>query len=132
LKHNWLWTTVGKGSHEYEFDSFRFFIWSKRHHRYETAYVQRDVTGHYPVTVKNSGDTHEFTLLLEDDNGKIWKKTYGFNGYRVTVVDTVPYEQPAEGDKKPAANLAIAQVQGEKSDSWYTSLKAKVTRLFHR
>ena len=48
LKHNWLWTTIRKSGLPYEFDNFRFFIWSLRHHRYETVYIERDVIGHYP------------------------------------------------------------------------------------
>jgi hypothetical protein len=47
----WLWTTSG-GSHEgYDFDSFRVFIWSLRRHRYETAYIERNLEGHLPVLV---------------------------------------------------------------------------------
>ena len=45
----WLWATTG-GSHEgYDFDSFRVFIWSLRRHRYETAYIERNLEGHLPV-----------------------------------------------------------------------------------
>ena len=49
VKHNWLWTTIGKGTEAGEFDSFRVFVWSIKHHRYETAYIERNVTGYFPV-----------------------------------------------------------------------------------
>ena len=51
VKNNWLWTTITKGGQPYDFDSFRVFVWSLRHHRYETAYIERNVVGHYPVEV---------------------------------------------------------------------------------
>jgi hypothetical protein len=60
VKNNWLWTTITKGGQPYEFDSFRVFVWSLKHHRYETAYIERNVVGHYPVQVINAGSLAEF------------------------------------------------------------------------
>ena len=60
VKNNWLWTTINKGGQPYEFDSFRVFVWSLRHHRYETAYIERNVVGHYPVQVINTGRRRVF------------------------------------------------------------------------
>src|SRR5205814_5834792 len=39
VKPSWLWTTVERGLTPYDFDSFRVFVWSLRHHRYETAHI---------------------------------------------------------------------------------------------
>ncbi len=61
VKSNWLWTTITKGGQPYEFDSFRVFVWSLKHHRYETAYIERNVAGHYPVCVTNAGSTPSFS-----------------------------------------------------------------------
>ena len=60
VKNNWLWTTITKGGEPYEFDSFRVFVWSLRHHRYETAYIERNVVGHYPVQVSERRFGAEF------------------------------------------------------------------------
>ncbi len=133
LKHNWLWTTIGKGPQNYEFDSFRFFIWSKRHHRYETAYIQRNVTGHYPVIVNNAGETPSFALILEDDDGKLVRKTYTYNGYRVTLRSAEPYDAPPTSDSQSQPSLAVASAQPEqKRQSWFESMKSRVTKLFGR
>jgi hypothetical protein len=51
-KDIWLWTTMSDGSHTHDFDSFRVFIWSLRHHRYETAYIERNLTGFEPVLLE--------------------------------------------------------------------------------
>lgn len=132
VKNNYLWTTVRSGTEPYEFDSWRFFIWSKRHHRYETAYIQRDVIGHYPVVVDTSQADPKFTLILEDDDGSLHKKTFTFNGYRVSLVETVPYIAPSPGTEKQQPNLAVAQAVPKVAQSWYSSLKDRVTKLLHR
>ncbi len=133
VKNNYLWTTVRSGTEPYEFDSWRFFIWSKRHHRYETAYIQRDVVGHYPVVVDTSKEEPMFTLILEDDDGSWHKKTFIFNGYRVSLVDSVPYVAPPPvSDKQPSLASAQTQVETKGAQSWYAGLKDRVTKLLHR
>ena len=133
VKYNYLWTTVRSGVENYEFDSWRFFIWSKRHHRYETAYVQRDVVGHYPVVVDTSKEEPTFTLILEGDDGSLRKKTFTFNGYRVSLVDSVPYVAPSQvTDKQPRMLATRAQVETKSGSSWYASLKDRLTKLLHR
>jgi hypothetical protein len=49
----WLWTTSSGGHEGYDFDSFRVFIWSLRRHRYETAYIERNLEGHLPVLLRD-------------------------------------------------------------------------------
>ena len=51
-KDTWLWTTVGDGVRPYDFDSFRVFVWSTRHHRYETEYIERNLIGYSPVEMQ--------------------------------------------------------------------------------
>jgi SH3-like domain-containing protein len=103
-KHHWLWTTLKGSGDTYDFDSFRVFIYSLKRHRYETAYIERKVTGHYPVEVKR-GSPPSFLLILEDDDGKLLRKTYSFEGYRVRLINKEPWPpaQPAANDSKTAA-----------------------------
>ena len=130
VKYNWLWTTVGSGVVPFEFDSFRFFIWSRRHHRYETAYIERNVMGHYPVEVNNRAATPTFSLVLEDDNGKLWKTSYLFEGGRVHKLSSAPYQPPPE--KTPVASLAAAPNPVANGPSWFARAKQKVASMFGR
>jgi len=106
-KPNWLWTTESTGQVPYEFDSFRVFVWSTRRHRYETAYIERNVKGHYPVETQDvpGQDEKAFSLVLEDKDGKLYKRTYAFSGYRVHMISKTPVE--------PAA--ALPEVRGTRT-----------------
>ncbi len=53
-KHNWLWTTASE-LQNFDFDSWRVFLWNRRRHRYETSYRQRDLEGYFPVEVDPIG-----------------------------------------------------------------------------
>jgi hypothetical protein len=101
-KHHWLWTTHSEWAQPYQFDSFRVFIWSIRRHRYETAYIERDVRGYFPVEVHTVEVTENrkpvkqpaFTLILETEDGSKVRKTYAFQPHRVRLVSKAPYQEP--------------------------------------
>ena len=128
-KNDWLWTTITKGLEPYEFDSFRVFVWSRKHNRYETAYIERKVVGHYPVVVDNSGAVPRFSLILESGNGQLFRKTYTFEGYRVRMVNQEPYHvsKPIEVPSK----ALVPQQPAPKERTWYLRMKDSVLRLFH-
>jgi hypothetical protein len=88
---------VASGQFPYEFDSFRVFVWSSKRHHYETAYIERNVKGHYPVETEDrpGEDEKAFSVVLEDKDGKLYRRTYAFSGYRVRMVSKVPYESAA-------------------------------------
>jgi hypothetical protein len=94
MKPNWLWTTIASGEHGCDFDSFRVFVWSTRHHRYETAYIERNVTGFFPVETKPMPGQEEkaFSIVLRDKDGSTYQRTYGFSGFRVRMVSKTPYQ----------------------------------------
>ena len=131
VKNDWLWTTITKGQEPYEFDSFRVFVWSHKHHRYETAYIERNVTGHFPVAVTNANGTPSFTLILEDASGQWQKKTYTFEGYRIRMVHKeafTPFRDPT-AQQKPAT--ALSQ-QSATKPSLYARLKARIKSMFRK
>jgi hypothetical protein len=70
----WLWTTIGSGNQPYDFDGFRVFIWSLRHHRYETALIQRRLQGYFPTIVDVSAGT--FGVCIAKDDGEHYRREY--------------------------------------------------------
>jgi len=134
-KSNWLWTTITKGGEPYEFDSFRVFVWSLKHHRYETAYIERNVVGHYPVQVTNAGAQPSFSVVIEGVDGNLYRKTYSFDSYRIHMVAKELYKpdspssapELAHGFVKGAASNAPAQPDIKRS--WYAQLRDRVHRF---
>lgn len=53
-KDIWLWTTSDELGEDHDFDGYRVFVWSLRHHRYETAYIQRRERGFFPCWPKGA------------------------------------------------------------------------------
>lgn len=132
VKPNWLWTTVNKGPVPYEFDSFRVFFWSRGHHRYETQYIERNVEGYYPIEVA-PGTAPSFTLILREEDGKLYRKTWQFEAYRFRLVKKEPYEPGAH--RKSSAPLAAAagasgNPGGSVPPSWFARFKAKLRGAF--
>jgi hypothetical protein len=130
VKNNWLWTTITKGGEPYEFDSFRVFVWSLRHHRYETAYIERNVVGHYPVTVINAGLMPSFSVVVEGVDGHLYRKTYSFDSYRIHMVNREVYDPAARTDAPKIASNGPVSEQPAAKPSWYAQLKDRVHRFF--
>jgi hypothetical protein len=95
-KDIWLWTTAATLGEDHDFDGYRVFVWSLRHHRYETAYIQRRERGFFPVLAK----TGEFSVCIEDDNGARVRRQYTMLGNAV---------RPA--GQKPCENTSAVEVQ---------------------
>jgi len=130
VKNNWLWTTITKGGVPYEFDSFRVFVWSMRHHRYETAYIERNVVGYYPVRVSQDGSSPSFSVVVEGVDGRRYRKTYSFEGFRVRMVNRV-LEAPAPPVDAPKSLAGTsAPPAAAVKRSWYARIKDRFRRLF--
>ena len=95
-KNNWLWATASAGQLPYEFDSFRVFVWSAKRHHYETAYIERNVMGYYPLETEPlpGQDEKDFSLVIEDKDGHLYTRTYGFSGYHVKMISKTLYQPP--------------------------------------
>lgn len=97
-KYNWIWTTASAGPHPFEFDSFRVFVWSTKRHHYETAYIERNVQGYYPIEAwsKPGEEENSFSVVLRDKDGKLYKETFGFAGYHVRMISKASYDTPPD------------------------------------
>jgi len=136
VKHNWLWTTSTTGQQPYEFDSFRVFVWSAKHHHYETAFIERNVKGYYPVEaqVLPGQDANNFSVVLEDKDGKLYRRTYAFSGYHVRMISRTPYQPlPALPEVRPAQNPDTVPVPAPVDPrGWRQTLRNWWKRWFRR
>jgi len=128
---NYLWATVGKATRDAQFDSFRVFVWSTRHQRYETAYVERNVKGYYPLETSTTGDSPSFSVVVDDKAGGLVKKTFAFSGFHVRLIRKDPYQpvkletQLANGKPQPATATETPQKL-----SWSDTLKGWKAKVF--
>jgi len=126
-KDIWLWTTSERLGEDHDFDSYRVFVWSLRHHRYETAYIQRRERGFFPVLAK----TGEFSVCLEGDDNSRMRKQYVMEGNAVHLSGEQPCAKTAVQDDSPRELVnPAAPRQTAVKKSFVNRLKDKVKQLF--
>jgi SH3-like domain-containing protein len=132
-KDTWLWTTIGGGSPPYDFDSFRVFAWSTRRHRYETEYIERNLTGYAPVELepvrfsggkgKNApaGEQYQgFSVCVEKKDGQRYRRQYAVMNTLVRFAGEQPCEAPPafEFGNLPTAPHAASAAQPPSQSLW--------------
>jgi len=116
-KYNWLWTTLSAGLVDYDFDSFRVFIWSLRRHRYETAYIERRITGWFPVavhpvTLTSSGRSPisttypGFSICTAGEDGQRRRRDFAF------IVNVVRYAGQGPCAAEPVPGIPAQPASG--------------------
>jgi hypothetical protein len=129
-KHIWLWTTT-EGEHPWDFESFRVFIWNLRRHRYETAYIERNLKGYSPVLVKTveyggnsraqaAGKYPGFSVCVEKSDGKRYRREYALLTNIVRFAGETPCEVPPspltlQSTANPQAGTTTAQKPASES-----------------
>jgi hypothetical protein len=134
-KHNhWLWTTATANLLPYDFDSFRVFVWSSKKRRYETAYIERNVKGYFPIeTLDSDAGEKAFSVVIEDKDGQRYKRTYAFSGYRVRMTSKMPYEPPpALPEVRAVSNFDATAGPVEEKHGWSDKLSEWRKRWFKR
>jgi hypothetical protein len=102
-KNIWLWTTTTDSSQPWDFDSFRVFIWSLRHHRYETAHIERNLKGYAPVILKEvdfstktqSARYPGFSICMEKKDGQRYRREYALLSNVIRFAGEYPCEASA-------------------------------------
>jgi hypothetical protein len=133
VKPTWLWTTVEQNLQPHDFDSFRIFVWSLRHHRYETSFIQRRVRGYFPVLAKDGG----FSVCLEKDDGTRYRRGYAFAGYQVkatgdTACDGRKLEIAPESKPQPLAPATPDGPAPEPALSLFTRARNRLRNMYPR
>ncbi len=82
----------------YDFDQVRVFIWSLSHHRYETAFRNKNIEGYLPLTISRLKDPAEKGPL-----GQMDLPAFSFKVLAVDAPSVVP--DPASGEMKPGKTL---------------------------
>jgi hypothetical protein len=137
VKHTWLWTTISESARPYDFDGFRVFIWSLRRHRYETAYIERNLRGYFPVKLEQvqygtpaknrRGQTNSnlypgFSVCVQKKDGNRYRRSYAFLTTVVRFVGEKPCEvQPIENPRMPA-NVVVASAEPPETGNSVPSL----------
>jgi Bacterial SH3 domain len=131
LKHDWMWVTISPGNRANEFDAIRVFVWSLKRHHYETAYSERNVQGFYPVQLAKLPGNPEngFSLVAQEKDGTLMKRTYAFVGRRVRVVSREPFVPAAEGPDLPKISAAPVKAAPVKLSMW-ASFTTKVKQMW--
>ncbi len=153
-KDVWLWTTIGGGPQPYDFDSFRVFIWSLKRHRYETAYIERNLKGYAPVLLRDvdyaasvrKGEVATakypgFSICLEKADGQRYRREYALLTNIVRYAGERPceaaaplpdYLQLTKAPESAPAAAGIPETPPEKTESLKERLKKRLQALFHR
>lgn len=134
-KKIWLWTTIEQALQPYDYDSYRVFVWSLRHHRYETAYIQRRVRGYFPVLTEPPG----FSVCVENRDGERRRRIYSVAGGAIRPAGEKACAAPPALERPTGSTPALvaqANEAGAAPDSFYTRVKNRLRnlrkRLFNR
>ena len=121
VRYNWLWTTASANLLPYEFDSVRVFVWSIKRHHYETAFIEKNLKGHYPVEAEPLAgqDEKAFSVVVEEKDRGLYKRTYAFSGYHVRMVSKTPYQTaPALPEVHAAGEFEGSAAPAPASAGW--------------
>jgi len=124
VKDIWLWTTSAGAGHPYDFDGFRVFIWSLRHHRYETALIKRRVVGYFPTLADASTGT--FSVCIQNDDGHRYRREYHMVEAQVKFVGEKPCDPGTPGQD---ATQRQAQAPKTPEEGAFDKLKGKLKSI---
>jgi hypothetical protein len=128
-KDIWLWTTAAELGEDHDFDGYRVFVWSLRHHRYETAFIQRRERGFFPTLAKQG----EFSVCLEGDDGVRVRRQFTMQSNLVRSAGDKPCEKSFEAEESTddEAQIELHEPAAAKP-GFIAGITARVKRLFNK
>jgi hypothetical protein len=148
----WLWATSVSSHEDFDFDSFRVFIWSLKRHRYETAYIERNLTGYLPILLhdvdyaaggKSKGQAAAavrypgFSICTRKDDGELHRRNFALLGNIVRSAGDEACQLPAPmwvaqaAPPQPGA-APPGNAPGSASPSLFGRIRNRIQRLFSR
>lgn len=134
----WLWAAQSLRHADFDFDSLRIFVWSVRRHRYETAFIERNLKGWLPLRLRQTGaGIAGFEATVEEKNGAVVVRTYSIQpgSFRTRVTARTPSARPSswlEPEPEPAppaaAETGASPAWLARLRDWAGSLRARFTR----
>jgi hypothetical protein len=112
-KRHWVWTTASAGPQPYDYDAVRVFIWNARRKRYETTYIDRNVTGYLPVLMSEvewqGRKAPGFSMCVLNREEQRVRRQFAFIENRVRSAGETACEAiPAVTQKTPGATTLPA------------------------
>ncbi len=146
VKTTWLWTTIESGRQPRDFDSFRVFVWSLRRHRYETAHIERNLSGFFPVLThpvaaprvrsakdppaSGAGKVPGFSIVVEKQDGVRYRRNYAFveNRVRLSGEERVDAESAPSAPEDLASTTEPGRPDGASpaDETWSARLKRRL------
>lgn len=123
----WLWATQSKRDAGTDFDSLRIFVWNARRHRYETAFLERNMQGWLPIRVRRGRTGAEgFEAVTLERGGDVVLRAYSIQPgtFRARLVGRTPAARPASWLEPPPAGAPPAAQEQPQQDTWLTRLRS--------
>jgi hypothetical protein len=122
VKPVWLWATQSSAGRESVYDSLRIFVWSVKHHRYETSWIERGISGAGAVTLTGKrSDPSGFSTLVYEKDGRLTRRDYTLQNYRARLAARAGAAPPAPWYVTPAKRGAaegLPEAPGEAPNLW--------------
>lgn len=138
-KNEWLWATLSRRSQDVHFDQIRVFTYSVRRDRYETAFIDRNISGWVPIVLNKSsaGTVQGFSFVALEKDGSVTRRRYNYTGGRVRLASKEAAQQPpdwytvSEKGGRGKQNLPPAESVhslAERATQLFEKLKKKVAK----
>jgi hypothetical protein len=113
----------------FQFDAFQVWEYNARRRRYESIYTERDLRGYLPLVVNGLQEKRpEFIVVVEDEEGRCFRRRYVKDGARVRYEDQAQVDrprQPSAPNEVPPLELP-GDIEDDGENSWWGKLRRQI------